>query len=59
MRSKDDFKKIYDEAIEGKSKEEALDYVETIIWNIEMSDRLTQEDWNALDVLYELKRKLV
>jgi len=59
MRTKEDFKKTYEEDIKNKTKEEALRYVETIIWNIEMSDRLTQEDWNALDVLYELKRKLV
>lgn len=58
MRTKEDFKKYYLEEIKDKNIYSAHDYVEDIMFFIDMSDKWDSEDKNAYDALQEIKKEL-
>ena len=58
MRNREFHEELYRDRIKDMTKESALQYVEERIWSIEMADRLTQEDFDTLDVLYKIKKEL-
>ena len=58
MRTKDYFKNHYLEEIKDKDIYTAHEYIETCMFLIQMSDKLDEEDWEALEALKEIKKNL-
>ena len=57
-RTKEDFVNHYLDEIKDKDIYTAHDYIETCMFLIQMSDKLDEEDWKALDALEEIKKDL-
>lgn len=57
-RTKEDFRKFYEEKIKGKSKEEAIEYLEEMKFGINMIDRWSREDENAWSVLTDMIKEI-
>jgi len=58
MKTKEERKTFYLEQIKGMDIYSAHDYIENIIFLIEMGEKLDGDDYDALDVLNKIKKDL-
>lgn len=58
MRTKEYFYNYYKDRIKDMTLEQKIEWLEELKFNIDMTDRWQQEDYNATDAIYKILKEL-
>lgn len=58
MRTKEYFYNYYKDRIKNMTLEQKIEWLEELKFDINMTDRWQQEDYNAIDAIYKILKEL-
>ena len=58
MRTKEYFYNYYKDRIKDMALEQKIEWLEELKFNIDMTDRWQQEDYNAIDAIHKILKEL-
>lgn len=58
MRTKEYFYNYYKDRIKDMTLEQKIEWLEELKFDINMTDRWQQEDYNAIDAIYKILKEL-
>lgn len=58
MRTKEYFYNYYKDRIKDMTLEQKIEWLEELKFDIDMTDRWQQEDYNAIDAIYKILKEL-